>query len=483
MRTVIRILAITSIAIGMLAVSSITSAATLNSAVPKPKYVSATAGNSAVTVKWTKATGTSKYRVSGYQVTATKGSWKSVKTLASSVSSVRFTGLSNNSLYRFTVSTLSSKYVSTGATVTATPKGSLLGNSVLFGQPADMFLGAEDQQLYAVAAGPDAVFTALTPNVCSIIGTKVHAKALGDCIIGALAPANEYYLASVPIDRLLSIGVEPAPVVKVLLWSDEFDGAAGAAPSSAKWTADTTDGCGAPYNNCGWGNGERQYYLTSKNTQDGSNQGVLNIQATRQTNSTNYNCYFGKCEWLSGKITTYNKVGFTYGYMETRAKLSAGDGAWPAFWMLGSNIATTPWPACGELDIMEFKGSAPQITYGTVHYANSGGAHDYKGGTKDAMVDLTADYHRYGMMWKPDEITFYLDDNVVYSMRKSDSGLARWPFGPNAQGQDPSFYVILNLAMGGQFGGSIDPTLNQTTLSVDWVRYYSIDGVGRVNAR
>ena len=483
MRTVIRLLAITSIAIGMLAISGVTNAATFNSAVPKPKYVSATASNAAVTVKWTKATGTSKYRISGYQVTATKGSWKSVKTLASTVTSVRFTGLSNNSLYHFTVATLSGKYVSTGVAVSATPKASLLGNSVLFGQPADMFLGAADQQLYAVAAGPDAEFTALTPNTCSIIGTKVHAKAIGDCIIRAVAPANEQYLASVPIDRLLSIGNEPAPVVKTLLWSDEFNGLPGAEPSSNRWTADTTDGCGAPYNNCGWGNGERQYYLTSKNKQDGSNLGVLNIEATRQTNSTNYNCYFGKCEWLSGKITTYNKVGFTYGYIETRAKLAAGDGAWPAFWMLGSNIATTPWPACGELDIMEFKGSSPQINYSTVHYANSGGNHEYKGGTRDALVDLTADYHRYGMLWKADELTFFLDDNIVYSMRKSDSGLTRWPFGPNAAGKDPSFYVIFNLAMGGQFGGSIDPTLNQATLSVDWVRYYSIDGVGKVNAK
>jgi beta-glucanase (GH16 family) len=467
----------------MLAISGVTNAATLNASVPKPKYVTASASNSSALVKWTKATSTAKYKITGYQVTATKGTWKSVKTLSSALTSVRFTGLTNNSLYRFTVASLSGKYVSAGVAVTATPKASLLGNSVLFGQPADMFLGAADQQLYAIAAGPDPIFTALTPNVCSIIGTKVHAKALGDCIIRAAAPANEYYLASVPIDRLLSIGTEPAPIVKTLLWSDEFNGAQGAAPDSTKWTADTTDGCGAPYNNCGWGNSERQYYLASKNTQDGSNTGVLNIQATRQTNSTSYNCYFGKCEWLSGKITTYNKVGFTYGYIETRAKLPSGDGAWPAFWMLGSNIASTPWPACGELDIMEYKGSAPQITHGTVHYANSGGSHEYKGGTRDALVDLSVDYHRYGMMWTADEIAFYLDDNIVYNMRKSDSGLARWPFGPNAQGQAPSFYVIFNLAMGGQFGGSIDPTLNQATLSVDWVRYYSIDGVGKVNAK
>jgi len=483
LRTVIRLLAITSIAVAMLAVSGVTNAATLNSAVPKPKNVSATASNSAVTVKWAKAKATTKYGISGYQVTASKGSWKSAKTISASLTSVKFTGLRNNSIYSFAVATLSGKSVSPVVTITATPKANLLSNSVLFGQPADMFLGAADQELYALAAGPDAVFTSLTPAICSIIGSKVHAIALGDCTVRAAAPANNEYRASVPIDRLLSIGVEPAPIVKTLLWSDEFNGAQGTAPDAAKWTADTTDGCGAPYNNCGWGNSERQYYLASKNTQDGSDLGVLNIQATRQTNSTSYNCYFGKCEWLSGKITTYNKVGFTYGYIETRAKVPTGDGTWPAFWMLGSNIATTPWPGCGELDIMEYKGSSPKTTYGTVHYANSGGGHEYSGGTKDAMVDLSADYHRYGMMWSADEITFFLDDSVVYSMRKSDTGLTRWPFGPNAQGKDPSFYVIFNLAMGGQFGGSIDPTLNQATLSVDWVRYYSVNGVGKISAK
>ena len=483
MRTAIRLITIAALAFGMVALGGITNAATLNSSLPKPKTVSAVVSDGAVTVKWIKAVSSAKYRITGYRVTASKGSWESVKTLSAALASVRFTGLTNNSQYRFTVASLSGKFVSTGVALSAIPKAPPIANSVLFGQPSDMFLGTSDQQLYAVSAGPDAVFTSLTPAICSIIGTKVHAKTLGDCIIRAAAPANDYYLASTPIDRLLSIGVEPKPIVKTLLWSDEFNGAAGAAPDSAKWTADTTDGCGAPYNNCGWGNGEREYYLASKNTQDGSSAGVLNIQATRQTSATNYNCYFGKCEWLSGKITTYNKVGFTYGYLESRIKLPSGDGTWPAFWMLGSNIATSPWPACGELDIMEYKGSAPSITYGTVHYANSGGAHEYKGGTRDALVDLSADYHRYGMLWKPDEITFFLDDNVVYSMNKSDSGLARWPFGPNAQGKDPSLYAIFNLAMGGQFGGSINPSLTQATMSVDWIRYYSIDGLGKVNAK
>jgi beta-glucanase (GH16 family) len=129
---------------------------------------------------------------------------------------------------------------------------------------------------------------------------------------------------------------------------------------------------------------------------------------------------------------------------------------------------------------MEYKGSQPQITYGTAHFANSGGGHDQLGGVKDALVDLSADYHRYGMLWLANEVTFYLDDNVVYTARKSDTGLTYWPFGPNSKGNDPTFYLILNLAMGGNFGGSISPSLDTTTMAVDWVRYYSVDGVGKV---
>ncbi|MEY3407473.1 MAG: hypothetical protein RL038_534, partial [Actinomycetota bacterium] len=192
------------------------------------------------------------------------------------------------------------------------------------------------------------------------------------------------------------------------------------------------------------------------------------------------NCYYGKCEWRSGKITTYNKVAFTYGYMEARIKAPKGAGTWPAFWMLGTNIATVPWPRCGELDIWEYKGSQPQITYGTVHFANSGGGHTYLGGTKDALTDLSNDYHVYGMLWEEDQITFYINDTFVYSVNKSQSGLTHWPFGKNAQGQDPKFYAILNLAMGGHFGGAIDSRISNAEVKVDWVRYYSVDGVGKV---
>jgi beta-glucanase (GH16 family) len=472
-----------SLSLGFLGFTSVTNAATVSSSISKVKIVSAIGSDRAVTLKWHKTKSTSKFKIIGYQITASKGSWKSVKKVSSSASTYKFSGLTNNSKYKFLISAFTTKYVSVGSAVWSIPKAPIKSNSVSFGQPSDMYLGDPDQTLYGSSFSKVIVYTSLTPAKCSVSGSKVKALALGDCVLRASSPASSGYRAAVPIDRLLSIGTPTTPVTKTLIWSDEFNGSAGTQPDSTKWTADTTDGCVAPYNNCGWGNSERQYYLASKNTHDGSTQGNLNISATRQTNTTNYNCYFGRCEWLSGKITTYNKVGFTYGYLEARMKLSPGSGSWPAFWMLGNNIATVPWPACGELDIMEFKGTYPEVTYGTVHYANSGGGHTYKGSTKDVGVDLSLDYHRYGMMWKPDEVSFYFNDALVYSIQKDETGLTRWPFGPNAQGVDPSFYLIFNLAMGGHFGGAIDPTLNSSSLNVDWVRYYSVDGLGKVNPR
>ena len=483
MRIYLRLVTVAALCVGFLGITSVTNAATVNSSISKVRSVSAVGSDKAVTLKWAKLASSTRFKITGYQITATKGSWKSVRTVSASSFSHKFSGLTNNSTYRFLVSALSGKFVSPATSVTATPKVSTKPNSLSFGQPSDMYLSDDDQLLYALSSNSTVVITSLTPATCSIINNKVHPLALGDCVLRASSPAGGGYLAATPIDRLLTIG-EPIPeVVRTLLWADEFNGAAGTQPDSSKWTADTTDGCGPPWNNCGWGNSERQYYLASKNAHDGSAQGNLNISATRQTSSTNYTCYFGKCEWLSGKITTYNKVGFTYGYLESRIKLSPGTGAWPAFWMLGNNIATVPWPACGELDIMEFKGHSPQVTYGTVHYKNSGGGHTYKGSTKNVGVDLTQDYHRYGMMWKPDEISFYIDDALVYNIQKSESGLNNWPFGKSAQNADPSFYIIFNLAMGGHFGGAIDPTLNSTALNIDWVRYYSVDGLGKVNPR
>ncbi len=483
MRIFLRYLVVAALSASFLGITSATNAATVNSSMSKVKSFSAVGSDRAVSLKWSKMASTSKFKISGYQITASTGSWKSVKKVSASTTTYKFTGLTNNTSYRFVISAFTSKFISTGVSIISSPKASSKENAVSFGQPADMYMSDPEQELFGSSLSKVIVFTTLTPATCSITDGKVKALALGDCVIRASSPAGAGYKAAVPVDRLLSIANAITPVTRTLLWADEFNGASGTAPDASKWTPDITDGCGAPYNNCGWGNSERQYYLASKNTHDGTTQGNLNISATRQTSGTNYNCYFGRCEWLSGKITTYNKVGFTYGYLEARMKLSPGNGSWPAFWMLGNNIATVPWPACGELDIMEFKGTFPQVTYGTVHYKNSGGGHSYKGSTKNTGVDLSQDYHRYGMMWKPEEVSFYFNDTLVYTIERSESGLARWPFGPNAQGVDPSFYIIFNLAMGGHFGGAIDPSLNASSLNVDWVRYYQVDGYGKVNPR
>lgn len=476
-------LAVALLVVGLFAPVSASSAYTTSTTVAKATSFSVTAADKSLIVRWAAAISSNKAKVTGYLVTATATGYRTVKTLSASARTIKITGLTNGKTYRVSLQSISGTKVSSALAKSIAPKKGLLSNSILFRQPSDMFLGAPDQELYAIAAGAPVQFSTSTPTICTVTNGIVKTLKVGDCVITASSPANSTYAAATPVQVLLTIATPPTPMNKTLLWFDEFSGAADTAPSSTYWTADTTDGCPAPYSNCGWGNNERQYYVSSANKTDGSLAGLLNISAARQTNSTNYSCYYGRCEWLSGKITTYNKVNFTYGYMEARIKLPAGNGSWPAFWMLGSNIATVPWPRSGEIDIMEYKGSAPTITYGTVHFANSGGGHAMLGATKDSMIDLSQDFHRYGMLWKPTEIVFYLDDNVVYTARKSESGLTYWPFGPNAAGADPSFYLIFNLAMGGNFGGAVDSGLNSANMSVDWVRYYSVDGLGKVTLK
>jgi beta-glucanase (GH16 family) len=162
-------------------------------------------------------------------------------------------------------------------------------------------------------------------------------------------------------------------------------------------------------------------------------------------------------------------------------KLPVGGGAWPAFWLLGSNINTVPWPACGELDIMEYTGNVPNRTTSAVHYANSGNVHDYKSNGYYNSAPLSDDYHTYSMLWLPTEITFSIDGKLVLKTLKSDTGLTRWPFGPNSSNVDPKMYLIFNLAMGGSYGGAIQSGLTKAEFAIDYVRYYSVNGYGKLN--
>jgi beta-glucanase (GH16 family) len=271
---------------------------------------------------------------------------------------------------------------------------------------------------------------------------------------------------------------QPSPSMS-LLWQDDFSGAAGGAPNSSYWTADLQDGCSS--GNCGWGNGEREWYTADANKLNGTSGLVMT--ANKLSASTAPDCYYGKCTWSSGKLTTYGKVNFTYGYLEARIKNPAGGGTWPAFWMLGQDIASRAWPLCGEIDIMEGEGNAPYTNWGTAHWANTNPGDHIQGPGNNTVTlssKLSDNYHTYGMLWTPTSLTWYIDGAASYTLNKASVPSNLWPFGPTTGGADPKFYAILNVAMGGGMGGNIDSALTTTNMTVDYVKYYSVNGQGKV---
>ena len=246
-----------------------------------------------------------------------------------------------------------------------------------------------------------------------------------------------------------------------LLWSDEFNEGAGNLANEGYWVGQ--NGNGEEFGIPGWGNSELQYYRFENAVQ--TNSGTIKLNATR-TGASEYDCYYGDCLWQSAKLVTKDRLAFKYGRIEARIKGAAGQGTWPAFWTLGTNIDTVPWPRCGEIDIMELKGSNPSYVWGTAHGPLSGGPG--RGGEKFMNASTTTKFHTYAIEWNSTSIKFEVNGSVYYTYRNTD---ADWVF-------DDYQYLILNVAMGGHWGGAVDFDLNSTNLEVDYVRYYSIDGLG-----
>ena len=151
MRIYLRLITVAALCLGFLGLTSVTNAATVNSSLAKVKSFSAVGSDKAVTLKWAKSLSSSKFKISGYQITASKGSWKSIKKVSASTTSYKFTGLTNNAAYKFLISSFTTSYISVGIAITATPKAPNKENSVSFGQPSDMYLGDPDQILYGNA--------------------------------------------------------------------------------------------------------------------------------------------------------------------------------------------------------------------------------------------------------------------------------------------------------------------------------------------
>jgi beta-glucanase (GH16 family) len=229
-------------------------------------------------------------------------------------------------------------------------------------------------------------------------------------------------------------------VTLALIWSDEFDSPG--APDPAKWGYDIGAG--------GWGNNELQYYTNRLENASVSN-GTLKIVAKAES-------YSGS-PYTSARLLTKNKFSFKYGKIEVMAKMATGLGTWPAAWMLGDNFSSVGWPACGEIDIVEHRGSELNKIFSTLHYTGHSGGGGI--GSTTTISNATTAFHKYTAEWNSTQIKFSVDDVPFYTFSNNSS----LPFNQN-------FFVILNLAMGGNFGGSVDPAFSTATMEIDYVRIY-----------
>lgn len=247
-----------------------------------------------------------------------------------------------------------------------------------------------------------------------------------------------------------------------LVWTDDFDGPAGARPDSARWRADLGDGCAQGI--CGWGNGEKEYYSDASDNLRLTGTGQLAIIARVAT--PGLTCSGAPCRYTSAKITTRGLMNASPGRVEARIKLPAGQGLWPAFWMLGHDHPNTSWPACGELDIMENRGSQPDVVSSAVHGPGYAGAASFNG--MRALTTAADGFHVYAVEWNTTDVRFFVDSSLAFSVsRVQVQAKGPWVF-------DQSFYVILNLAVGGHFDG--DPqsdAIFPATMMVDYVRVYT----------
>jgi len=247
-----------------------------------------------------------------------------------------------------------------------------------------------------------------------------------------------------------------------LTWSDEFDGQDGSAVDATKWVHDV--------GGSGWGNQELEYYTNG--TQNAVVMGGNLVITATTAGASSYNCSYpssGPCQYTSARLLTQNKFSQRYGRIEARIQIPKGQGLWPAFWMLGTDISTNGWPTCGEIDIMENIGKEPSTNNGSLHMPAAGTSNDddltgtY---TLPGNAKLGDDFHTYAIEWSAAAIKFYVDDNLYETQTPSTATGRTWKF-------DHPFFMLLNVAVGGQWPGAPDSTTTfPQTMKVDWVRVY-----------
>jgi beta-glucanase (GH16 family) len=238
-----------------------------------------------------------------------------------------------------------------------------------------------------------------------------------------------------------------------LAWNDEFNGATGDLPDVTKWTYDIGTGTN------GWGNKELEYYTNRPQNVSMDGSGNLIITAIQES--------FQGAAYTSARIKTKGLLEQKYGRFEARLKTPFGQGLWPAFWMLGNNDDTATWPLCGEIDIMELRGQAPSTIQSTIHGPGYSGNNGISG--TNILINSRYDnqFHLFAAEWDENKIDFFVDDYLFKRIEKSEvETKGKWVY-------DHPFFLILNVAVGGNFGGNPNSlTPFPQKMAIDYVRVY-----------
>ncbi len=256
-----------------------------------------------------------------------------------------------------------------------------------------------------------------------------------------------------------------------LVWSDEFD--RDGLPDPAKWS----------YEEGFVRNRELQYYTVERSQNARVEAGHLVIEARKeQYPNPRYQADAPERRWqqrrehadyTSASLITRGRAAWTYGRIEVRAKLPSGRGTWPAIWMLGTNMSAVGWPACGEIDIMEYVGHDPGVVHANVHTRGYNHARGNGRGARVNVPDAEQAFHLYAVEWTPEKLEFFVDDRKYFTLENDGTGVDSWPF-------DAPQYLILNLAIGGAWGGQqgIDDAIFPQRFLIDYVRIYQrpVDG-------
>ena len=237
-----------------------------------------------------------------------------------------------------------------------------------------------------------------------------------------------------------------------LVWQDEFDGPAGQLPDSTRWTFDQ---------GTNWGNLQLEW--DTDRPENVSLDGAGNLAITARAES-----YQGQ-DYTSGRIKTKGLFARTYGRFEARIQLPVGQGIWPAFWMLGADIDRVGWPACGEIDIMEYLGHEPRVVHGTLHGPGHSGGAALTGRHVLAQGGFNLGFHVFAVEWNEDAVSWEVDGFTYRTVRRDDMPPgATWVY-------NHPFFILLNVAVGGRWPGSPDQTtVFPQTMLVDYVRVYGL---------